>query len=357
MPTILFRLIRPATALAVAAVASLATPALAQNGGGGATTTPPPHPPTAPAVVNSWALTPSGATPGQPGTRPNLSYELAPGAVMTDSVTLLNYSNVQLTFRVYPTDAFNNVDGQFDLLPGDKEPVDAGSWVTLPQANITVPAFASATLPITVSVPPDATPGDHAGAILAASEAEGSGPDGKIITLDRRTGSRLYVRVAGPVSPTLDIEQIQGTYHPTLNPLAGTLDIAYTVRNTGNVRLAAKQRLAVKAPFGPAIRRSTPVDVPELLPGNSVTLTATFKSVPATALLGTSITLTPLGAGDPGAAETTGSGRTYALPWSVLALLLVVFLLQRARKAYRRHQREDEQRSNLAAEADGALAP
>lgn len=341
MPTILLRLIRPATALAVAAVASLATPAIAQNGGGGATATPPPHPPSAAAVVNSWALTPSGTTPGQPGTRPNLSYELAPGAVVNDSVTLLNYSNVQLTFRVYPTDAFNNVDGQFDLLPGDKEPAGAGSWVTLPQANITVPALASATLPITLSVPPDATPGDHAGAILAASSAEGSGPDGKIITLDRRTGSRLYVRVAGPVSPSLDIEQIQGTYHPSLNPLAGNLDLEYTVRNTGNVRLAAKQRLVVKAPFGATLRRSTAVDVPELLPGSAVTLTAHFKDVPATALLGTSITLTPLGADDPDAAETTRSGRTHAMPWSVLVLLLVAFLLLRAGRAYRRHQGEE----------------
>lgn len=341
MPTILLRLIRPATALAVAVIASLAAPALAQDGGAGATAKPPPHPPTAPAVVNSWALTPSGATPGQPGTRPSLSYELAPGAVVRDSVTLLNYSNVQLTFRIYPTDAFNNVDGQFDLLPGEKEPVDAGSWVTLPQANITVPALASATLPITLSVPPDATPGDHAGAILATSQAEGSGPDGKVITLDRRTGSRLYVRVAGPVSPSLDVEQIESTYHPTLNPLAGTLDVAYTVRNTGNVRLAARQRLVVRAPVGPTLGRSTPLDVPELLPGNSVTLTATFKGVPATALLGTSITLTPLSAGDPGAAQTTRSGRTLAVPWTVLAFLLVAFLLLRARKAYRRHLRED----------------
>jgi hypothetical protein len=352
VPTTLLRLLRPATALTVAVVASLATPAIAQTGGGGATPIPP-----APAVVNSWALTPSGETPGQPSTRPNLSYELAPGAVVKDSVTLLNYSNVQLTFRIYPTDAFNNVDGQFDLLPGEKEPVDAGSWVTLPQANITVPALASATLPITVSVPPDATPGDHAGAILAASSAEGSGPDGKTITLDRRTGSRLYVRVAGPVSPALDIEQIQGTYHATLNPLRGTLDLAYIVRNTGNVRLAARQRLVVRTPFGLKVGRTTPVDVPELLPGNSVTLTATLEGVPAGALLGTSITLTPLGAGDAGAADLTRSGRTFAVPWSVLALLLVAFLLQRATRAYRRHQREHEAPPSLRAEADEALVP
>lgn len=325
-------LVPSAAALAVALLALVPSSAGAQSA-------PAPDPDLGPAVVNSWALTPSGDTPGEPGTRPNLSYELSPGDEVKDSVTLLNYSNVQLTFRIYATDAFNNVDGNFDLLTGDKTPVDAGSWVSLPQANITVPAQSTATLPVTIAVPPDAGPGDHAAAILASSQSEGSGPDGKLINLDRRTGSRLYVKVAGPVYPALDVERIKGTYHPALNPLGGALDIAYTVRNRGNVRLAARQRLALRGPFGIGLDRATPVDVPELLPGNEVTLQARFEGVPAAVLLGTSITLTPLagaGATSPdAAAERTRTGRTLAIPWSMLVLLLSAALISYARKAYR----------------------
>ncbi len=368
MRTTRSRLLPSATALAVALLALVASPAGAQN----PRPTPKPSPPTTkalqsdpdlePGVVNSWALTPAGDKPGEPGTRPNLSYELSPGAEVKDAVTLLNYGNVQLTFRIYATDAFNNVDGNFDLLTGDKTPVDAGSWVTLPQANITVPAQATATLPITIAVPPDAGPGDHAAAILASSQAEGTGADGKIINLDRRTGSRLYVRVAGPVSPALDVEKIKGTYHPALNPLGGSLDVSYTVRNRGNVRLAAKQRLALQAPFGIGLDKATPVDVPELLPGNSVTLQATFSGVPATVLLATKITLTPLAAKDAAspeaAAERTRTGRTLAIPWSVLVLLLVVGLLTYARKAYRRHRDEDAATSPSSSTGpDVALVP
>lgn len=330
-----------ATTVAVAIVALAVPPAVGQS------SPPTPTGPVPPEVVNSWALTPSGDKPGEPGSRPNLSHSLAPGAQVKDSVTLLNYSNVQLTFRVYATDAFNNVDGQFDLLTAEKTAVGAGTWVTLPQANVTVPALSSATLPITITVPPDARPGDHAAAVLAASQADGTGPDGKVITLDRRTGSRLYVRVAGPMEPTLVVEKVRSTYHPTLNPFGGSLDVSYTVRNNGNVRLAAKQRLALQGPLGLGLDTSSPVDVPELLPGSSVTLRARFGGVPATVLLATTVTLTPLASKDAlspdTATEASRRGREIAMPWSVLALVLTVVLSLHARRAYRRHQVGDDE--------------
>lgn len=336
-----------AIASAVAFVALAASPAGAKAAPKPTTPTTrvlPSNPSLPPAIVNSWALAPSGDTPGQPGTRPDLSYELNPGTEVQDSVTLFNYSNTQLNFRIYATDAFNNADGQFDLLTGDKTPVDAGSWVKLPQANITVPALASAVLPITLKVPPDATPGDHAAAVLASSQAQGTGPDGKIVNLDRRTGSRVYVRVSGPLTPKLDIVRIHGVYHPALNPLSGSLDVTYTVRNRGNERLAAAQKLVLKAPFGIGLDKATPANLPELLPGNSVTLHARFNGVPATALVLDGISLQPVAAQGTSSANPAARGRTgrvLAVPWTVLAVLAAVGLVLYARKAYLRHQQTD----------------
>ncbi|MDQ6927551.1 MAG: DUF916 domain-containing protein, partial [Actinomycetota bacterium] len=237
-------------------------------------------------AVNSWALSPGGTTPGQPdnpGSRPNLSYELAPGATMADTVTLFNYGNVQLTFAVYATDAFNNSSGAFDLLPGGQPPRDVGSWVTLPQSHVTVPARSRVDMPIAVSVPADALPGDHAGAILAASQVEGTDSDGRKVVLDRRAGSRVYLRVAGPLRPLLTVDRVHATYHPEVNPLDGSVDLTYTIRNTGNVRMSAHQALALKAPLGVELDEQTPKDVSDLLPGNVVTLRAHFAGVPAVA--------------------------------------------------------------------------
>lgn len=302
-------------------------------------------PPATPEVeVNSWALAPSGSVdPKQPGNRSNLSYELAPGGEVKDSVTLFNFSNVQLTFRVYATDAFNNADGQFDILPGDKSPTDVGSWVTLPQANITVPAESQANLPITVAVPADALPGDHAGAVLASSQAEGTGPDGKVITLDRRTGSRLYVRVAGPLAPELAVENLRTTYRPALNPLDGSVDVEYRVENRGNVRLGAKHGLSVSGPLGLATKRKPTVTIPELLPGRGVNVRATFDGAPATGIVSGRVTLDPIPLeGDAGTKPPRINRRstTVAMPFTVIALALAVPLLRRGRRAYRQRQLE-----------------
>ena len=289
--------------------------------------------------VHSWALAPAGSTdPGEAGNRPNLSYEVDPGAELEDAVTLYNFSNVQLTFRVYATDAFNNEDGEFDVLPADQAPSDVGSWLTLPQPNVTVPPGAQITMPITVKVPADARPGDHAGAILASSEAAGTGADGKVVTLDRRTGTRVYLRVAGALQPDLAIESVDTSYRPALNPLDGTATVTYRIQNRGNVRLSGAHSASVAGPFGLARKRIPAEDLPELLPGEGVTLSATFDHVPAALIARTEVRLEPIGAGE-ALDAVTRTGTAFAPPITILLVAMAAWLALRARRAYRRHRR------------------
>jgi hypothetical protein len=278
-----------------------------------------------------------------------LSYDAAQGGVVRDSVTLWNYSNVQLTFQIYPTDAFNNRDGAFELLEGSKKPADAGAWVTLPQANVTAAAHSKIDLPFTLTVPADARPGDHAGAILAASKTTGTAPDGKVVVLDRRTGSRMYVRVGGPIQPGLTVENTHTVYHPALNPLGGKLDVTYTVRNTGNVRLAAHQRVAVSGPFGLARKSRTPKDVPELLPNNALTLRSTFTGVPALIRANADIRLDPFSPAPDvkNVPSVRRGGHTWAMPWSLVALAIAVWLARRSYLAI-------QQRRRLLAQTSGS---
>ncbi|MDP1818336.1 MAG: DUF916 domain-containing protein [Acidimicrobiales bacterium] len=293
--------------------------------------------------VHSWALAPAGSTdPGEAGNRPNLSYELEPGAEVSDAVTLFNYSNIQLTFAVYPTDAFNNEDGQFDLLATGEEPEDLGSWITLPQGNVTVPPQSQATMPISVRVPATARPGDHAGAILASSSAASTAPDGKVITLDRRTGTRVYVRVAGPLEPELAIENVSANYSPSLNPLGGTAKVLYRIQNRGNVRLSGAHSVSIAGPLGLFEQHVDAEELTELLPGEGVTLEATFDDVPASAVAFAKVRLDPAsGGGAEELASVSRRGMVLAPPITLLLLALATWLALRARRAYRRHQRED----------------
>jgi hypothetical protein len=292
-------------------------------------------------VTSSFALAPTGTDPSQPSTRPNLTYSLAPGAAIQDSVTLWNYSDIPLDFDVYATDALNTSAGGFDVLPGDKKPTDAGSWVTLAQHKVTVPPRSSLEIPLAVTVPSGARPGDHTAGIIASSKTPGTDAEGHHIVFDRRTGSRLYLRVTGPVNPAIVVEDVSADYHPAVNPLDGSVDVAYTVRNTGNVRLGAHQKIAVDDLFGTVDERKI-ADIPELLPGSSLTYHRHFTGVAATLRVSADVTVTPFApkstdeALPKGAEATTASAHAWAIPWTLLLLLLVIavvtYLVRRARR-------------------------
>lgn len=287
-------------------------------------------------VVHSWALVPGDGSLTA-GERTRLTYELPPGGAVDDYVTIYNYSNVPLVFDVYATDAFNTEDGGFSLLPSDQEPEDVGTWVELPAENVYVPAGTQAAFPIRIEVPADARPGDHIGAVLAGSMAVGTGADGDTVTVDRRTGTRLYVRVDGPLNPELAVEDLTTTYGPSLNPLAGEAEVTYTIVNRGNVRLGAEHHVSVSGPFGLFEQRVPTETLDELLPGESHTVTHTLDGVAATGLLSTKVHLTPVALdGDDDLGDADRTGLDLAIPFTVVAVLVIAMLMLYARRAYRR---------------------
>lgn len=297
-----------------------------------------PAPPGSGTFLESWALAPTGTDPSQPSSRPNLSYALARGAAQNDSVSVWNYSDKQLTFHVYATDAYNDATGEFALLPGDHKAKDAGSWVKLVTNFVTVPSRTRIDIPFTTTVPPNASPGDHAAGIIASLPTATANGNGQRITVDRRTGSRVYIRVAGPIRRSLVVENTSTKYHGTFNPLDGNLAVTYTLRNAGNVRLGARQTVTAKDLFGHTDDTHKLRVIPEVLPGNSITFHETLHGVPASLRVGATINVTPIepigAVGKPPAAESVTS-HAWAIPWTLLLLLALIYLVWRL---YRRYQ-------------------
>jgi hypothetical protein len=292
--------------------------------------------------VQSWALTPANIDPNKGGNRSELTYVSDRGTVIEDAVTLYNLGTDTMNFRVFATDAFNTEEGQFDVLPSDQPPTDVGSWVTFPQEMITVPPGQQVTMPISITIPADATAGDHVGAVLAASPSVGVGGNGEVITLDRRTGTRIYLRVNGPLFPELAVADVETTYEQSVNPLGGTAHVTYRIQNRGNVRLAGTASLTVGGPFGIGEQTISLPDVPELLPGEDIVVTTDVADVPAAFLDVTTVRVLPTGATDVGAVqESTGKDLTVAPPIAVLGLLLALLFGLLAFRAYRRHRTLD----------------
>jgi hypothetical protein len=302
-----------------------------------------PAPPGSGQFLESWALAPTGTDPSQPSSRPNLTYTLDPGASATDSVSLWNYSDVQLTFHVYATDAYNNRTGEFTLLPGNLKAKNAGTWVTLQTNFVTVPPRTRVDIPVAIHVPSDASPGDHTGGVVAAAPTGTKTAGGQTAVVDRRTGSRIYVRVNGNVNPSLVVENLSSDYTGAFNPLDGTMHVSYTLRNPGNVRLGARQVVEITDVFGRSVASRHGKVIPELLPGNAVRLHEHFTGVPAELRLGASvkvIPVEPVGTTEKAPASTMYTSHTWAIPWTVFLLLLLAFLLWRLYRRYRTRAQE-----------------
>ena len=271
--------------------------------------------------VDAISGTPSDGT----GTdsRSAFSYELQAGQQITDYFLASNTGTTALTATVFSTDAFNSADGGFALLDTAAEPTDVGGWVTFDGAkkvDIALQPGQSKVVTFVLSIPADARPGDHPGGIVMSVQKG----DGQVL-VDRRVGTRLYVRVPGDLQPVLTVSSFTASYDGKWNPFDGTTNITATVKNTGNVALAGEALIGVKGPFGIPVGKASTDLVDELLPGGETTLSYQVGGIGQIGLVNPYVTLTPSVTGDasnPGPLKVvTRDAILIAVPWWLVILL------------------------------------
>jgi hypothetical protein len=277
----------------------------------------------------SWSVQPSTAS--GPTTRNSFAWtNIKPRTVIHDYAAITNYSAVPVTFQVYATDAFTTGSGTLDLLPRSQKARDIGSWVSFQRGSVTVPAHARVNEPFTLTVPQNATPGDHTGGVLASISQRATSATGQPVLVDRRVGVPIHLRVVGPIQPALRIDSVSTSYHGTLNPFgSGDTFVAYTVHNTGNVSLTGTQAATVTGPFGATLATAHPPDLPNLSPGDSFRVHASVSGVFPAGPLTVHVQITPTAI--KGAARITTPLTTmshsvglWAPPWPQLLLLVVI---------------------------------
>jgi hypothetical protein len=313
------------TVLAVAAPAAASTPPTEPT----TTTTTPESETTDESGPGSFAVQPSG--PDGPGGRDYFVYTLKPGESFGDVVGISNLSDRTQTYVIYATDAFNTPnDAGFALLREDDTPTDVGTWIRLAADQYTLEPGERADIPFEISVPLDATPGDHAGAIVAQPvDLDPSDPAGGLgFDVRTRIGARIYTRVEGPITAALTIEDLQMSYDAPLNPFAtAPAKVSYRVTNTGNIRISATALLDINGLFG-AFEWSAPDrQLPELLPGSSLVVSETIHGVRPVGRLTAELLIESPNDG----VRTGASVSQWAIPWllviAVVALIVVLIVL------------------------------
>lgn len=137
-------------------------------------------------------------------------YTLDPGAQKDDNVVIQNLSSQPQDVLVYPVDATATTEGSFAPLASDAPRVDVSSWLTLASNEaVTLGPNESKTIPFHLSVPQNATPGIHTGAIIVQlAAAKTQNQQNVSMNVVTRVGARMYVTVTGQVHESLALTDV-----------------------------------------------------------------------------------------------------------------------------------------------------
>ena len=275
--------------------------------------------PSALAADVPWTVKPAANQFG--ADRESYGYTLNPGGTLEDGIVVVNGGATPLHLAVHAADGVTSRQGRLELVIKGATSKGVGAWMRPGQDDVTVAAGETVEVPFAITLPKNAPPGDYVGGIVTSDATQ-------------RAGLQLRLRVGGALKPSLSVEHVH----------LDTSTVTYTVHNTGNAILTARQTVKVSGPFGRWKAGAGRIpDTPPLLPGEAWKVSAPLHDVTPALRLTATVTLVPLltdaaGSTAPLAAIKT-SGHAWAIPWALLLALIVLCGLVVAGVAFRPRRR------------------
>ena len=160
-------------------------------------------------ATSSSARAQSGSTfgirPADESAGAYFSYTLEPGARKTDSALVSNNTGAELTLKVYAADAITASGGGTAFGAEGEQRTGAAAWVSTAKAVVNIPAGATVSVPITISVPAGAAPGDHIAGMVVEAPPKGGAVGNVNATVTERAGVAVVVRVPGATVEKLTV--------------------------------------------------------------------------------------------------------------------------------------------------------
>ncbi|MEU3163329.1 DUF916 domain-containing protein [Streptosporangium sp. NPDC006930] len=291
----------------------------------------------------TWSVAPADAK--GPDGRSAIDVELAGGQEVTEHIAVINRSTKEVAFAIDANDGYLTAKGLFDMRPSDATPTDGGAWIKIPE-RVTIPAGGTAVVPVKISVPKNATPGDHPAGVTASVDTI-SGQ----VRVQNRVGVRMNLRVSGDYVAKVAVTGLRAEYSGSWNPFSsGSIDMTYTVTNEGNVRVAADTNVRTSGFVGESGWKDTSdAKTREVMPGGSREFTVQVTGVWPLGPITSQVVATPTVVGESiqgvAAQQTTVDTSLWALPWPqivFLVLLVLAFLVVRTLLSRRRKRREQQ---------------
>jgi hypothetical protein len=299
----------------------------------------------------AWAVRTASNSYG--ANRQNFGYTADPGSTVRDAIVVTNHGKQPLDLAVYAADGFTTGGGQLDLLRPEQTSTGVGAWVGVSRQTVRVRPEQSVTVPFTLTLPGNATPGDYMGGIITSLTQ----PDAtQSVNVDRRLAIRIRLRVGGELRPGLSVEGLHVSYDSASTVVGkGGATVDYTIHNTGNAIVSATQAVSVTGPFGLfGVRAADLPDVPELLPGESWAVSVPVDGVVPAGRVAATVRVVPMltdtagSTSDLQAVEETAHAITW---WVIVALVVVVGALATAVALRRRRHRAARRREDARVQA------
>ncbi|MFL6110255.1 MAG: WxL protein peptidoglycan domain-containing protein [Catenulispora sp.] len=273
----------------------------------------------------SWWVQPAPQPGAATSARQYFILEGHPGTTLQDGLAISNYTDHPITYYVYGADGYNTPkDGQFAVRDHGYPMTGVGSWVRTAFPTVTVPARTSTVVPVTVTIPADATPGDHVGGVSGMDTAvESVHQQGNVqVGIKRVVAARLYLHVDGAAVGGLTVTGLKVSGSAPFPAYLGDGDgtVTASITNSGNLVQTPKAHLRATGIFGTLIDKT--VQLPQILPGQSIDFAQKWKHLPPFEI-GTVHLDVSDGSGSP-AVTSTAAASLILIPW--LTGLVVVLI-------------------------------
>ena len=333
-----------------AAAAALASLAIAAGPAAATGSSPSPSPATGkkitvPANNVTFALATSNGKTNDG--RQVFRYTAKPGETIRDHVIVYNLGRVKGTFAVYAVDAQTSQDGAFTLTTITDKQTGFGSWTRAGKNFLILPGGTSVVVPITITVPKNANPGDIVGGVVVSDVPQRPSITSvqQSLAVATRIGIRTIVRVDGKYRASVKVSGLTTSFTPSLTHAGyGSYTMSWDVENDGNVRVAADRTVDVSALLGGTVLHEERPRLDQILPGDRIHESISIDNVVAGIRLTGSVDAAAVvleGEVTP-EADGVSSNTDWAISWiavgivsltAALLILLVVRLRHRRRSS------------------------
>lgn len=156
---------------------------------------------------------------------------------------LLNIGDIGVNLRVYSTNAYSGTNGGFLAGSADEQLEGSAAWVSFPALEQFLEAGTQTIIPFTVSVPDNATAGQHISALIAETvdTFEISGSD--MFDHRIRFATSVVVLVQGEITPSFELDE----------PIWDRGYLSVPIHNTGNYLIRLSGSIEMRNESGETI--------------------------------------------------------------------------------------------------------